>query len=329
MGLQLHGIGHFHPQTEIDNAFLESLDIGTNDRWIMDRVGIKSRRTVLSLDYIKQTRNRDMRAAAEASSFDHAGMAARAASQAIIRAGITTSDIGMIITGSTAPDYVAPAEACVLGGRMGIDAPAFDVMSACTSFFTPLYLLSLMDPAKLPKFVLVAVTETLTCTVDYSDRSAAVLWGDASAAAVISPSEPGRAELLGHTLGSNCSAWDKVVVPRQGYFRQDGQSVQKFAIKTMASMIDRLKVDHTVPGRRLSFIGHQANYRMLQRVCGMCEIPDYRHHHNVTEFGNTGAAGSPSVLSMSWDKLCSEDDVAMAGVGAGLTWSSMLARFAH
>jgi len=28
--LYLHGIGHFHPETVIDNRFLESLDIGVD-----------------------------------------------------------------------------------------------------------------------------------------------------------------------------------------------------------------------------------------------------------------------------------------------------------
>jgi hypothetical protein len=45
--LYLHGLGHFHPENEVDNAFLESLDIGTNERWIVERVGIRNRRTVL------------------------------------------------------------------------------------------------------------------------------------------------------------------------------------------------------------------------------------------------------------------------------------------
>jgi 3-oxoacyl-[acyl-carrier-protein] synthase III len=60
--LYLHGLGHFHPENELDNAFLESLDIGTNELWITSRVGIKNRRTVLPLDYIRQTRNKDLRA---------------------------------------------------------------------------------------------------------------------------------------------------------------------------------------------------------------------------------------------------------------------------
>jgi len=56
--LHLHGLGHFHPENEITNKFLEDLDIGTNDEWIMERVGIRVRRTTMPLDYIKQTRPR-------------------------------------------------------------------------------------------------------------------------------------------------------------------------------------------------------------------------------------------------------------------------------
>ena len=35
MRLNLLGLGHFHPKNELTNAFLESLDIGTNDQWII------------------------------------------------------------------------------------------------------------------------------------------------------------------------------------------------------------------------------------------------------------------------------------------------------
>jgi 3-oxoacyl-[acyl-carrier-protein] synthase-3 len=186
-----------------------------------------------------------------------------------------------------------------------------------------------MDPARLPNFVLIVTPDTLTCTVDYRDRSAAVLWGDAATAAVISTKVPGRAEILGNVLGSNPAAYDKVTVPRQGFFHQDGQSVQKFAIKTMSTMVNALHARFLTPGRPFSFIGHQANLRMLERVCASCAIPPQRHFHNVRDYGNTGAAGSTSVLSMRWDAWNSEDDIAVAGVGAGLTWSSYLMRFAR
>jgi hypothetical protein len=65
--LYLHGAGHFHPSNVIDNEFLCSLDIGIDPGWVEERVGILERRTTLSLDYIRTTRNADTRAAAEAS----------------------------------------------------------------------------------------------------------------------------------------------------------------------------------------------------------------------------------------------------------------------
>lgn len=329
MSVYLHGVGHCHPPNEITNRFLEDLDIGTTDAWIIERVGIRSRRTVMSLDYIRQTKNVDARASVEARTMDQAELGARAAQLALTRSGLTVDDIGMVIGGSSAPDFVTPAQTCVIAGRLGIDAPAFDVASACTSFFVPLHLLSMMDPARVPEFVLIVVPETLSCTVDYRDRSAAVLWGDAAVAAVISTRAPGRAEILGTTLGSDPASHDKVTVPRQGFFMQEGQAVQKFAIKRMSAMVKDLQTEHRIPGRSFSFVGHQANLRMLDRVAEACDIPAARHFHNVCAFGNTAAAGSPSVVSQRWDAWNSEDDIAVAGVGAGLTWASYLLRFSR
>src|SRR5258708_39012480 len=108
----LHGLGHFHPENEITNAFLESLDIGTTDPWIMERVGIRSRRTTLPLDYIRTTRNRDPRAAQEATLYTHAEAGRRAAEMALARAGMTAAHVGLVVAGYSAMDTATPAEAC-------------------------------------------------------------------------------------------------------------------------------------------------------------------------------------------------------------------------
>jgi 3-oxoacyl-[acyl-carrier-protein] synthase III len=323
----LHGLGHSHPDNEITNQFLEDLDIGTTDAWIMERVGIRSRRTVMALDYIKQTRNADPRAAMEARTVTQAELGERASRMALQRAGIDASAIGMVIAGGSANDFVTPAQACVIAQRLGIDAPAFDITSACTSFFVPLYLFSLMVPARLPEYVLIVTPDTLSVTVDYRDRTAAVLWGDAVTAAIVSTRVPGRAEILGNSLQSSPANQDKVVVPRLGFFHQDGQSVQKFAIKAMSGMVKTLRQQLSAADRPFSFVGHQANLRMLESVCNAAAIPRDRHFYNLDRYGNTGAAGSASVLSMRWEEWTSQDDVAVAGVGAGLTWASYLLRF--
>ena len=83
--IYLHGLGHFHPENEITNQFLEELDIGTTDEWIMERVGIRSRRTTLPLDYIRTTRNREPRAALEVAEYSNAELAAHAVRQQLVR----------------------------------------------------------------------------------------------------------------------------------------------------------------------------------------------------------------------------------------------------
>ena len=89
MTLWLHGMGHAHPENEITNRFLQELDIGTNEAWILERVGIRSRRTALSLDYIRETRNSDVRGCAEASEWTVAQLGAKAAEIAVLLASHT------------------------------------------------------------------------------------------------------------------------------------------------------------------------------------------------------------------------------------------------
>jgi 3-oxoacyl-[acyl-carrier-protein] synthase-3 len=323
--LYLHGIGHFHPENVITNRFLEELGIGTDEAWILERVGIRERRTVLSLDYIRETKNRDPRAAHEASLYRNAETAAAAARMAIERAGLRPDDIGLVISGCCAPSCSTPAEAATVAAELGIDATCFDVNSACTSFGMQIDMLNRMAADRLPPYVLIVQPENITRAIDFSDRSTAVLFGDGSAAAVLSASVPSRAAFVESGSGTNASAWEKVNIPPMGHFHQEGHAVQGFAIRRMTesfrSLMSALDHDH---GARFRFIGHQANLGALRTVCERAEIPEEEHWFNVDSFGNTGCAGAPSVLSEHWEELRSGDRVAICLVGSGLTWVQMV-----
>jgi len=322
--LHLHGIGHFHPENEITNRFLEELDIGTDNEWIVERVGIRSRRTVLPLDYLRDTRNSDPRAAGEAALHTHPDMARRAAELAVGRAGIPIDRIGMVVSGSSAPSSSTPAEACAIAGALGLEVPAFDLNSACTTFAVQLSLLAAMDPAALPEYVLACGVATLTQRTDYNDRATAVLFGDAAVASVVSPSCPGPARVLYGGFESSPAGAGKVRIPDGGHFSQDGRAVQMFAVKRTIQQLEQLR---ELTGAELHFVGHQANQRVLDAVCARCDVPDSHHHSNVEMFGNTGGTSAPSVVSMGWDKWRDGEDVAVITVGAGLTWARCLLRF--
>jgi 3-oxoacyl-[acyl-carrier-protein] synthase-3 len=312
----IHGLGHFHPENVIDNAFLEALDIGTNDTWILDRVGIRARRTVLPLDYIRATRNADPRAGFEAALYDDAETGARAARMAIARAGIDPGQIGLVVAGGCGPDMAIPVDAARIAEKLGIDVPCVDLSAACSTFGAHM---SLIRPEG---FALIVQAENLTRCIDYRDRSTAVLWGDGTSAAVISATEPARMRASGFVFGGRPSDWRKITIPRFGHFKQEGPAVQKFAIKQTRELVAATRAGARDPAR-LAFVGHQANLLVLQNVVRGLQLDPSRHFSNVVELGNTGASGAPSVLSQRWAEWQDGDEIAVAVVGGGLAWASM------
>ncbi len=324
-GLYLHSVGYFHPENVIDNKLLEELDIGTSDEWIVERVGIRTRRTVLPIDYIRTTRNKDVRAGQEAALYNNVETGKRAGLDALAKAGLKPEDIGMVIAGGCSPEMQIPSEANRIAHALGIEAPALDINSACSSFGAQLHLLARMKP--LPRFVLVVNPENTTRVVDYGDRSAAVLWGDATSAAIVSSEVPSRLRVTATMLDSSPAGWNQVTVPNFGHFAQNGSAVQRFAIKTTLLCLEKLlpaaRARAQRTGGTVKFVGHQANGLMLDNVIRRAEIPPEHHFHNVFDYGNTGAAGAPSVLGMHWDKLKDGDTVVLVVVGSGLTWAGL------
>lgn len=322
--LYVHGMGHFHPENEIDNDFLTKLDIGTDEAWIIERVGIRARRTVLSLDYIRSTRNADPKRSHEASCYSNAQTGALAAQMALKRAGITKDEIGLVIAGGCSPEYTIPAEACLIAAELGIQCPAIDLSSACSSFVAQVHFLRQMRPDAVPDYVLVVNSENNTRTVNYNDRSTAVLWGDGSSAAVLSFKHEARLKVGHSVLESDPSGFEKVMIPAGGHFTQSGSQVQAFAIRKSLEALAALREYVCGPLENLYFIGHQANLGMLEAVCKRAEVNSSRHLYNVDRFGNCGAAGAPSVLSENWSRFRPGDEIALVVVGSGLTWGGVL-----
>lgn len=325
--IYFHGFGHFHPENEIDNAFLESLDIGTNDEWITTRVGIKNRRTVLPLDYIRQTKNQDLRAGQEARLYTNAETGRRAAMMAIERAGLKPSDIGMVIAGGSSPDYCIPAEASQVAKALGLEVPAIDIQCACSTFGSHIYFASQMG-ASLPEYVLSVTLENTTRVTDYSDRSSAILFGDATAAVVLSTKHPSKVKAVYSTFGGSPAGAYDVRIERVGHFHQNGSVVHKFAIKTMTELLRQL-ITRIGPERqdRIIYVGHQANLTMIEAVARRAEIPVDRHFYNIVDYGNQAAAGAPSVISQRLAEFKPGDVVACVVVGSGLSWASMQIEF--
>lgn len=324
--LYLHSIGHFHPENVIDNDFLCSLDIGVDTGWVEERVGILERRTTLSLDYIRHTRNLDTRAAAEGSTTSANEMALRATELALNRASLERSAIKMVIAGGCCPEMLIPAEASRVAAGLEIEAVAFDLSAACSSFVAQVHFVSQMRPESLPDYVLLVNVEAFTRAINYTDRQTAVLFGDGATAAILSPRISSSTRILGSSFHSDPSGQHQITIRTGGHFAQEGHRVQMFAVRKTIETVEQMD-PHGSTGEGVGkteayFIGHQANLRMLEAVCRRLSIGSNHHLSNVRRFGNCGAAGAPSVLSQHWDTVgpCT---INMAVVGSGLSWGGL------
>lgn len=326
-------MGHYHPENHIESSFFETLDIGSSTEWILERTGIKSRRSVLSKEDIALLR----RGATSLSKLISEGkvmsipaLSKPAWNSLIKRLGRSEVDepLDAIICGTSVPDYDIPANACAIGAMIDASCPSFDVNSACSSFVVNLQVSLGLLRSSLYKRIAIFNPERYSLRMDYTDRKSCILFGDGCAASLVEATTEGSGlEVLDVVVFSDPKNYDVVSLPDGQCFRQDGKVVQKFAIsKTMQSTQSILERNNLTPGDVSFFIGHQANLRMVESAARRIGIPPEKHLYNVDQFGNQGAAGAPSVLSSNWNRFQTGDYIVVTVVGSGLTWGSALLR---
>lgn len=322
--LHILGMGCCHPEVEINNQFLEDLQVGTTAQWIVEKIGILTRRSTLPLDYIRETRNQDPRLAREVASMTPTEMGVDAARKAIASAGIKPSQVGMVICNCCTPNQTAPSEAQRIAHALGIRSQAFDVFTACPAFALHVDFVNNFRDEAVPEYVLCVSTAALTQNVNYNDRSDGAIWGDGAAAWILSSKHEGRLSVLDSFFNADPTRCDAVVVENYGHFRQDGRAVRDFSVRQTVRLIKRMESMFPIDWSRDIFIGHQANYTMLHQITNNREIPDTNHWYNVDKLGNQAGAGAPATLAMHWDQIKPGQKIVVAVVGAGLSWGSVL-----
>src|SRR5882672_4148137 len=109
------GTGRYAPAKVLTNADLERM-VDTSDAWISERTGIRERRIAANGELTSD-------------------MASAAANSALQAAGISATDLDMIIVGTVTGDSPMPATAVHVQTKLGVsNIPAFDLSAACAGF---------------------------------------------------------------------------------------------------------------------------------------------------------------------------------------------------
>lgn len=312
------GIGSYLPERRLTNIDLEKI-VDTSDEWISTRTGISERRIVAENETTSD-------------------LAAHAGRMAMERAGVDPSQIDMLLVGTTSPDYVFPATACVTQTKLGLTCPATDVMAACTSFIYALQQGTALIESGRANTVLVIGAEALSRLVDFTDRSTCVLFGDGAGAAVLQAcDEPG---VLSVRLGADGTGVEQLRAPAGGaaypataesvaagdhFVKMNGNEVFKFAVRAIPRVTQEVLEES---GRTVDdlawLVPHQANKRILDTVEERLGVDHARIYNNIALTGNTSAASIPLALDDLYTsgRLAPGDLLALVGFGAGLTWGA-------
>ncbi|GAB4230152.1 MAG: ketoacyl-ACP synthase III [Deltaproteobacteria bacterium] len=324
MASKIIGLGMYAPPKELTNFDLEKM-VDTNDTWITERTGIRSRHI----------------AEPGGSTSDLCVEAARAA---LADAGVDPAELDIVLVGTITPDMPFPSTACFLQAKLGATrACAMDLSAACSGFVYSLSVADALVRAGRGKKALVVGAEILSSVVDYTDRSTCILFGDGAGAAVLSECPDGEGVLSCH-LHSDGDLWELIYCPGGGTahpyspemmeqrlraIRMAGNETFKHAVLRMVDVskeaLDRNGV--SVDEVKL-FIPHQANLRIIQVVGKRLGIPPERVFVNLDRYGNTSSASIPIALSeaKAQGRFAPGDLVLVTAFGGGLTWASALMR---
>ncbi len=314
------GVGSYVPEKILTNADLEKM-VDTSDEWITTRTGIKERHMAAKDEFTSD-------------------MAAKAAQRAMKMAGVTASEIDLIIVATITPDMPFPATACFVQQKIGAKrAAAFDLEAACSGFIYGLEIGQQFIMSRTYDTVLVIGAEKLSAITDWKDRNTCVLFGDGAGAAVLQNRENshglltavmgadgGKANLLFMPAGgSRCPASRDSVDARQHFLHMSGKETFKNAVQAMCSaaqeVLRRCEVDIT---RIKCVIPHQANRRIIDAVGERLGATPEQMFINVNRYGNTSAASVAIALdeAVASGKIQRGDLLLLVVFGAGLTWGA-------
>lgn len=317
-GVQILATGSAAPDNVVRNEDLAEL--GYDAEWIVQRTGIHQRR----------------HAPPEVATCD---LAYEASLKCLESAGVSVSEVDLILVATMTSDMPMPSTACLLQQRLGCVAPAMDVNAACAGFMYAMTTGMQYVRNGCARRVLVVGMDIMSRTVNPADRKTYPLFGDGGGAVLLGPGEEDQG-LVAYTLGSegDHEGWlhqpgggsrepltaDALCAGRQ-FIHMEGRPVFKWAVRVLEdSTRDVLHYANLTVDDIDVFIYHQANMRIINATLNDLKVNRERVVINVDRYGNTSAGSMPLALdeAIREGRIGRGGKVLLSGFGGGLAWGT-------
>ncbi len=296
---QILSTGSYAPERVVTNAEMETALGEPVDAWLIENVGIRERRFM----------------APDQTTSD---LAVAAAEVALRRAGIGPADLDLILVATDTPDYMSPATASVVQGKLGASAAGtFDLNCACAAWVTGLdvaarYLAT--DPDY--RHILLVGAYGMSRFLNWKDKKTVTLFADGAGAVVLGAGD--RPGFLAAKLMAVGEYHDALGVYTGGAFRpatpenlaQHGAPAVAFVRKFPATFNSErwpplirdvlAKASRQGPALTPDDVDHyyftQLNLRTIEATMAALGQPLAKTHWIMDKWGYTGSACIPMAL---------------------------------
>jgi 3-oxoacyl-[acyl-carrier-protein] synthase-3 len=320
------GVGGYVPDYVLTNQELEQL-VDTTDEWITTRTGIKERRILKGEN--------------QGSSV----MGIKAVKQLLEKTNTRPEEVDLLICATVTPDMLFPATANIISAGAGITrAFSYDMNAACSSFLYALATGAQFIQGGMYKKVVIVGADKMSAIVDYTDRANCILFGDGAAAVLLEPNTDGYG-VLDQVLcsdgsgeqylhqkagGSRRPPTAETVANREHFIYQEGATVFKFAVKSMADVAAQVMARQHLSHDDIAWlVPHQANKRIIDATANRMGVGPEKVMLNIQRYGNTTSATIPLCL-WDYEKLLHKgDNLILAAFGGGFTWGAIHVKWAY
>ena len=259
-------------------------------------------------------------------------LAEQAVEQALQAAEMKIEDMDILVCAMATPLQAIPCNAALIHERIakGLDIPAMDINTTCTSFISAVDIFSVLVENGRYKRALILSGDTASAALNPDQQESYELFSDGVAACVLVPAEEGENSAV---LYSSQKTWSEGahdteirggcgLMPafnmkkhnqKDYYFDMKGHKILKLCAQKLPGFVERV----------------EPALEALKMIMPKLGFAEGHYVDRVTQYGNLVSASVPFALceAVEMGKIDRGDLIVLMGTAAGLTVNFLLLRF--
>ena len=279
-------------------------------------------------------------------------MATKSAEKLFSEHDIDRSKIDFVLLCTQSSDYYLPTSACLIQNRLDLSTScgALDFNLGCSGFVYGLSLAKGLIAGGIAKNILLLTAETYSKHIHTKDKGNRTIFGDASAATLVSTD--GFASVEDFCLGTDGRGAENLIVKKGGlrqpnavgdltfdeagnptssdYLHMNGGEIFNFTSEAVPVMVKNvLKKNQLKQGDIQLFVFHQANKYMMNYLRKLIDIEPEKFYFYLENVGNTVSSTIPIALYEAQKEEKLKGNILIAGFGVGYSWGATVLKISN